>query len=197
MTLTRRQNEVLHYLRQRREAGLDAPTLDELCDAMGTQSRGSMHKHVSALVERGFVKPNDGRRRGVLLAHTSEDDTVPVLGDIAAGAPLTSVEIDDRVTVPPSMRRSKQTYAIRVRGDSMRDAGILDGDLAIINPVDKVRDGSIVAVLIDNQEVTLKELARDGDFVELRPANPNYPTRRYSAERVAIQGVLSGILRDY
>ena len=196
MTLTRRQRDVLAYLKERQKADLDPPTLDELCEAMGTQSRGSMHKHVSALIHEGLVAANDGQRRGVHLADLSRPNSIPLLGEISAGSPMLSTTVEEYVDVPEKLR-SESVFAIRVRGDSMRDAGILDGDLAIIEPTERVRDGDIVAALIDSQEVTLKELARDDEWIDLKPANPAYPTRRYSADRVVIQGTLRGIVREY
>lgn len=196
MTLTRRQRDVLAYLQERQEADLDPPTLDELCDAMGTQSRGSMHKHVSALIHEGLVAANDGQRRGVRLAGPAPGHSIPLLGEISAGSPMLSTSVEEYVDVPEKLR-SGSAFAIRVRGDSMRDAGILDGDLAIIEPAERVRDGNIVAALIDGQEVTLKELARVDEWIDLKAANPAYPTRRYAAERVVIQGALRGIVREY
>ena len=129
--LTRRQRAVLDYLRENEDRFVDAPTLDELCDAMGLSSRGSMHKHVMALIGTGFVEPMDRKQRGVRLRESNEEvgeRDLPLLGAIAAGRPIEAIAGPDVIDVPASLRSTKPCYVLKVRGDSMIDA-VFDGTM--------------------------------------------------------------------
>lgn len=200
--LTRRQQSILDYLRERCQSEAPAPTLDELCRALGLRSRGSMHKHVQALVAAGLVEPLSGKQRGVRLsaAHGDERLTLPLLGRIAAGRPIEALEDPQQLEVPARLRGRGQCYVLQVRGDSMIDEGILDGDWVVIEPRDDARDGEIVVALIDGEEATLKRIEQTQGACILHPANAagaGFNPMRYAPERVQIRGVVTGQMRAY
>ncbi len=196
--LTRKQMAVYDHLRRRAEGGARAPTLDELCAEMGLNSRGSMHKHVHALVQAGLVHPPD-RRRGVRLtgADKSEADSLPLAGRIAAGKPIEALEQADRIQVPESLRTRKTCFVLQVTGDSMTGAGILDGDFVVVEQRNHARNGEIVVALIDDEEATLKRIEQRPKKVLLHPENPALSTMEYAPDRVRIQGVVVGQMRTY
>lgn len=197
--LTRRQQAILEYLRESREHQLHPPTLDELCRALGLRSRGSMHKHVQALVKAGFVEARSGKQRGVRLRKPDTDDetTLPLLGRIAAGRPIEAVEDPQELEVPRLLRGQGRCYVLQVRGDSMIDAGILDGDWVVVEERDHARDGELVVALIDGEEATLKRIEQTPCACILHPANADLAPLRYVPERVRIQGVVTGQMRSY
>lgn len=200
LSLTAGQRQLHEHLRARQQQGLAPATLDQLCAELGLSSRGSLHKQVSALVDAGLVEPMDGKQRGVRLRAappSKEDDSLPLLGRIAAGRPIDALPGHDRIRVPPEMRPRGEGYALSVRGDSMRDAGILDGDTVIIESRNHARAGEIVVALIDGETATLKRLRYRDGWIDLESENPEHPTQRYTADRVQIQGVLCGLLRRY
>lgn len=201
LSLTAGQRQLHQHLRERQSAGMAPATLDQLCAELGLTSRGSLHKQVSALVEAGLVEPMDGKQRGVRLRPSPavEDDgnSLPLLGKIAAGRPIDALAGHERVTVPPQMRPRGDGYALAVSGDSMRDAGILDGDLVIVEAREHARSGEIVVALIDGESATLKRLRPRNGWIELESENPDHPTQRYEPERVRIQGVVVGLMRRY
>ena len=198
--LTRRQRAVLDYLRENEDRFVDAPTLDELCDAMGLSSRGSMHKHVMALIDTGFVEPMDRKQRGVRLRESAEEvgeRDLPLLGAIAAGRPIEAIAGPDVIDVPASLRSAKPCYVLKVRGDSMIEDGILDGDYVVIEQRGNANNGDIVVALIDEEEATLKRiLQRPGEIV-LCPANSEMEAMHFTPDRVRIQGVVVGQMRQY
>ena len=197
-SLTRRQQQVLYYLRERAVEGAPAPHLDEICAALGVRSRGSLHKHVRALVAAGLVEPMDGRQRGVRLsADAARADHLELLGRIAAGRPIEALAEPESVEVPARLRGTGASYVLEVRGDSMSGAGILDGDWVVIERRDSARDGEIVVALIDDEEATLKRIERHAGEVWLHPASDDHAVQRYAAARVRVQGVLVGLLRSY
>jgi len=193
-SLTRRQQDIVDYLRQRAGRGLPAPSLDEVCAALGVVSRGSMHKHVAALAEAGVIEPMHGLRRGLRLA-AAPAEGVPLLGRIAAGRPIEAVTHDERVDVPAWLRPPGDCYVLEVRGDSMQDEGIFDGDRVVVAARSEARDGEVVVALLDGTEATLKTLRRRGRRVVLQPANRAYAPIEVDADRVAIQGVVTGLMR--
>ncbi len=196
INLTRRQEEILVLLKS---GGFGhAPTLDELCTALGLSSRGSMHKQVQALVEAGLVEPLGGRQRGVRLTDAAGgDDELPLLGRIAAGRPIEALSTPETIQVPPALRGRGECYVLEVRGDSMIDEGILDGDWVVIESRDQARNGEIVVALVDDAEATLKRIEQRPGWVLLHPANPSMEALKYAPERVRIQGVLVGQMRRY
>lgn len=196
--LTRRQHDLLDYLRRRREQGLLPPSLTEICRDLGLVSRGSLHKQVMALVRADLVEPMQGKQRGVrLLEGPDEHGQVPLLGAIAAGRPIEAVLRQERVEVPQWLSAGRSCYALKVKGDSMRDAGILDGDVVLVEPRVEVRNGETVVALIDGEEATLKRIEQHPGEVLLFPENSAHTVQRYTPDRVAVQGVVIGALRRY
>jgi repressor LexA len=233
--LTRKQYELLRFINERlKEAGVP-PSFDEMKDALDLRSKSGIHRLITALEERGFIRrlPNRARaieviklpelsgggngnsRRGftpsviegtlgkVRSSATSEDDgnrpvAVPVMGRIAAGTPIEALQTRSHtISVPPDMLGSGEHYALEVRGDSMVDAGILDGDMALIQRNDSADTGDIVVALIDEEEATLKRFRRRGASIALEPANTSYEVRILPPNRVRIQGKLIGLYRKY
>lgn len=199
LQLTSRQRSVYAYLCSRAAAGESPPTLDALCHALGLRSRGSMHKHVQALVDAGLVEAMQGRQRGVRLRPQSPEDPgrLPLLGYIAAGRPIEAVTNHQMVEVPGALRNSARCYVLQVRGDSMIDDGILDGDWVVVESREHARNGEIVVALVDDQEATLKRIEQQPGRVLLHPANATMEPFVYAPERVRIQGVVVGQMRSY
>lgn len=197
--LTRRQQEILEFLRTHAREFEHPPTLEELCQALGLSSRGSLHKHIQALVEAGLVEPMDGRQRGVRLTESARlpEDSLPWLGTIAAGRPLEAVDIPEQVSVPGWLRGKGECFVLKVRGDSMIDEGILDGDWVVVEQREHARNGEIVVALIDGWEATLKRIEQHRDRVVLHPANPRLEPMIYEPHRVQIRGVVVGQMRSY
>jgi repressor LexA len=197
--LTRRQRTILEYLRDSRNEQRHPPTLEELCRALGLRSRGSMHKHVQALVTAGLVEPLSGKQRGVRLRESPEGDglSLPLLGRIAAGRPIEALEDPRELEVPGHLRGKGRCYVLEVRGDSMIDEGILDGDWVVIEERNHARDGEIVVALIDDEEATLKRIEQTAEACILHPANPELKALCYAPDRIRIQGVVVGQMRAY
>jgi repressor LexA len=197
--LTRRQQTILEHLRESQLRQAHPPTLDELCRALGLRSRGSMHKHIQALVEAGYVEPLSGKQRGVRLSASTVNNpaTLPLLGRIAAGRPIEALQDPQELDVPRQLRGKGRCYVLQVRGDSMVDEGILDGDWVVVEQRDHARDGEIVVALIDGEDATLKRIEQLPDVCVLHPANPALEPQRYAPERVQIQGVIVGQMRAY
>jgi repressor LexA len=198
MRLTRRQQEILDFLRDHAEQLAHPPTLNELCAMLGLRSRGSLHKRVQALVAAGFLESMDGQHRGIrLVPEVSVDEGIPFLGTIAAGRPIEAVPQPEFIQVPPRLRTERPCYVLRVRGDSMRDAGILDGDYAVIEQRETARDGEIVVALVRGEEVTLKRILQEPGRVILYPENSSMAALELDPNEVQIQGVLVGQMRSY
>ena len=201
--LTRRQRSILESLRASRLDQAHPPTLDELCRALGLRSRGSLHKHIQALVAAGYIEPLSGKQRGVRLCASHPErradgvESLPLLGRIAAGRPIEALEDPQSLEVPRQLRGKGRCYVLQVRGDSMVDAGILDGDWVVVEQRDVARDGEIVVALIDDEEATLKRIEQSADACILHPANPDLVALSYAPERVRIQGVVVGQMRAY
>ena len=197
--LTRRQQAILDHLRESRNNQAHPPTLDELCRALGLRSRGSMHKHVQALVDAGYVEPLSGKQRGVRLREPDGTDieTLPLLGRIAAGRPIEALDNPQPLEVPTQLRGKGRCYVLQVSGDSMIDEGILDGDWVVIEQRDHARDGEIVVALIDGEDATLKRIEQTPSACILHPANPDLNPMRYAPHQVHIQGVVVGQMRAY
>lgn len=196
--LTAREAEILDLITQHIARHGTAPSLTEIAAALGIRSKGSVHRYVHSLVAKRYLKPAKGRWRALRLAESkSESQSLPLVGRIAAGRPLEAVTGVDAVNLNELFVRPGH-YLVKVTGDSMREAGILDGDMVIADRRDTAEVGDIVVALIDQQEATLKRLGpRRGGRVELRPANPEFAPQIYDAERVRIQGVVVGSVRVY
>lgn len=201
-TLTRRQQEIYDYLRDHLDDFAHPPTLDELCDALGLKSRGSLHKQIQALIEAGLVEPMNNLRRGIRLAEddlvtAADSDALPLYGYIAAGRPIEAISNPESIDVPAQLRTPNPCYVLEVRGDSMIEEGILDGDWVVIEHREQARNGEIVVALVDGEEATLKRLEKRSNEVILHPANSTLSAMHFSPERVQIQGVLVGQMRRY
>lgn len=198
--LTRRQQEIYDYLKNNQAQFAQPPTLTELCDALGLSSRGSMHKQIQALVDAGLIEPMNNQRRGIRLtasANDSDDDSVPMMGYIAAGQPIEAIETPQSMHVPEALRSNRPCYVLQVKGDSMIDEGILDGDWVIIEQKNTARNGEIVVALVDNSDATLKRIEQKPGEVILHPANTQMQPMHYHPDQVHIQGVLVGQMRSY
>ena len=221
--LTRKQHELLCYIHDRlAETGV-SPSFEEMKEALELKSKSGVHRLISALEERGFIRrlPNRARALEVIkmperggAATTPAGNVVPfrapsppqpandvieipLHGRIAAGTPIEALQGTEGLAVPAALLGPGEHYALEVAGDSMVDEGILDGDYALIRKADTARDGEIVVALIDNEEATLKTFRREGSMIRLDPANRNYSAQRYRPDQVQIQGRLAGLLRRY
>jgi repressor LexA len=198
MQLTKRQTEIYHYLRDNADHFDHPPTHDELCEALGLSSRGSLHKHIQALIQAGLVEPMEHTRRGIRLVEQAEQETgIPFLGTIAAGRPLEAIAQPETMQVPEELLGKNPCYVLQVRGDSMIEAGILDGDYVVIEQRDSARNNEIVVALVNNEEATLKRIEQQPGQVILHPANAAMTALIYSPDEVQVQGVLCGLLRSY
>jgi repressor LexA len=229
--LTRKQFELLRFIHERlKEAGIP-PSFDEMKDALDLRSKSGIHRLITALEERGFIRrlPNRARaieviklpepvgaattRRGFTpsviegdlgrVRATSDEEggrpvTIPVMGRIAAGTPIEAIQTRSHtIQVPPDLLTTGDHFALEVRGDSMIDAGILDGDTVLIRKGDAAETGDIVVALIDDEEATLKRFRRRGASIALEPANSSYEVRILPPNRVRVQGKLVGLFRKY
>ena len=198
MTLTRRQQQIYEYLVDNADHFDHPPTHDELCQALGLSSRGSLHKHIRALVRAGLVEPMDGSHRGIrLIEQPPVAEGIPLLGRIAAGRPIEAVTQPETMQVPEELLGRGICYVLQVSGDSMLEVGILDGDYVVIEQRDSARNGEIVVALVNNEEATLKRIEQQPGRVILHPANAAMEPMTYSPDAVQIQGILRGLMRRY
>ncbi len=227
--LTRKQHELLTYINQRLKTDGVSPSFDEMKDALGLRSKSGIHRLITALEERGFIRRLPHRARALTVLQLPEavaapgsypanvisgrfktalsgpsvdgkTDTVslPLYGRIAAGTPIEALrDPSNTIELPASMLGRGEHYALEIAGDSMLDAGILDGDMAIIERCETAESGSIVVALVDDEEVTLKRLRRKGGSIALEPANTKYETRIFPPHRVKLQGRMIALLRRY
>ncbi len=226
--LTRKQHELICFINDRLEETGVSPSFEEMKDALSLKSKSGVHRLISALEERGFIRRLANRARALEVLKMPEraggekrpggatsaalakapprpappqpaNDVVeiPLHGRIAAGVPIEAFEGDSTLSVPAALLGSGDHYALEVSGDSMVEAGILDGDYALIKRQDVARDGEIVVALVDESEATLKYFRREGAMVRLDPANRAYDPQRYSPDQVRVQGKLAGLLRRY
>ena len=199
-TLTDKQRAVLDFIQRYISIHTVAPKLQEIADGIGITSRGVAHRYVQALVDTGFITVDNGQHRGIHLLKTNphrSQSSIPLLGKIAAGRPIEAIAGDDELDLSDFF--GKGNFAIRVQGDSMIDAGILDGDMVVIEFKETAENGDIVVALIDESETTLKRFKRSdkGKYIKLIPANSTMEPMVYEADRVRIQGILVGQLRRY
>ncbi len=197
--LTRRQQEIYEYLCHHSDEFPHPPTLDELCNALGLSSKGSLHKQIQALIEAGLVEPMNNQRRGIRLSDGRVDDEgrLPLLGYIAAGQPIEAIDQQESIQVPDFLRTAKPCYVLQVKGDSMIDEGIFDGDHIVVEQSDTARNGEIVVALVDGTDATLKRIEQKKGAVVLHPANAGMKPMRFSPDQVQIQGILVGQMRRY
>ena len=222
--LTKKQYELLLFINERlKETGV-SPSFDEMKEALNLKSKSGIHRLITALEERGFIKRLAHRARALEVVklpdtmassmsaptrapaaanapQAANDDnavTVSVMGRIAAGTPIEALQEEvNQISVPIEMMRSGEHYALEVHGDSMIDAGIFDGDTAIIQSGATAENGEIIVALVEGNEATLKRLRRKGEMIALEAANPAYETRIFRADQVRVQGRLVGLMRKY
>jgi repressor LexA len=223
--LTKKQYELLLFINERlKETGV-SPSFDEMKEALNLKSKSGIHRLITALEERGFIKRLAHRARALEVVklpdtmatsmsaptrhapsatnppQAANDDsavTVSVMGRIAAGTPIEALQEEvNQISVPIEMMRSGDHYALEVHGDSMIDAGIFDGDTAIIQSGDTAENGEIIVALVEGHEATLKRLRRKGEMIALEAANPAYETRIFRSDQVRVQGRLVGLMRKY
>ena len=225
--LTKKQQQLLSFIDKRvSETGV-SPSFEEMKDALGLKSKSGIHRLITALEERGFIRrlPHRARALEVLRSPTAEVGKkakgasvvkpdfsrkgaaaptggefadLPVLGRIAAGTPIEAIQHEvDRVAAPAALMASGEHYILEVQGESMIEAGIHDGDMAIIQRKDDATTGDIVVALVDGEEATLKRLRKKGASIALEAANPEFETRIYGSDRVSVQGRLVGLMRRY
>ena len=225
--LTTKQHQLLCFIHDRLGDTGVSPSFEEMKEALDLKSKSGVHRLISALEEREFIRrlPNRARalevtrmpERNAALATQSATVTpirpsakpralpvaandiieLPLHGRIAAGLPIEAIEGQSSLSVPAALLGPGEHYALEVAGDSMVEEGILDGDYALVRKTDTARDGEIVVALIDDSEATLKTFRREGQMIRLDPANRNYAPQRYTPDQVRIQGRLSGLLRRY
>ncbi len=216
--LTEKQYNLLMYINKvNRETG-QCPSFDEMKDAIGLKSKSGIHALISSLEERNFIRklPHKARALEVIRLPKFKPQAIldeekkreqalhngsvqiPLYGKIAAGTPIEALANEtETVSVPFDMVALGKYYALTIEGNSMVDAGIMDGDTAIIRKQEQADNGKIVVALIDNNEATLKVLKKEGNIINLLPCNKEYNIQTYTSDRVKIQGVLSGIIRQY
>ena len=227
--LTAKQHELIRFIQQRLEDTGISPSFEEMKEALDLKSKSGVHRLISALEERGFIRRLPNRARALEVVKLPEDAVtgsdkpsaandlvgaamptktvapepandiidVPLHGRIATGAPIEAIEGQSSMPVPAALLGPGEHYALEVSGDSMIEAGIFDGDFALVKRTDSARDGEIVVALVDNEEATLKYLRKDAGRVILDPANGAYDPQVYDAHRVQVQGKLAGLLRRY
>ena len=212
--LTRKQSELLTYLSDHMQQHDVPPSFDEMRDALGLASKSGVHRLVSGLEERGYIRRLANRARAIeilkpVTAAAGEVVTravetasnlvsLPLLGRIAAGTPIEALsDPTNHLEIPASMVGSGEHFALEIVGDSMVGAGILDGDTVVIQRAETARHGEIVVALINQQEATLKTLLKEPGRVGLEAANPRYETRYFSTGEVEVQGKLAGLIRNY
>ena len=214
--LTSKQRELLLFVHDRLGQTGVSPSFDEMREALELKSKSGVHRLISALEERGFIRrlPNRARALEVLKVPDSSataapapkasvpapaNDTIdiPLHGRIAAGTPIEALQGSETFSVPAALLGPGEHYALEVSGDSMVEEGILDGDFALIRKADVARDGEIVVALVNEEEATLKTFRREGNMIRLDPANRMYEAQRYRPEQVRIQGRLAGLIRRY
>lgn len=199
MALTRRQREVLDFIKDFIQEQGYSPSLEEIGGHFGLSSVATVHKHVQHLVQKGHLRKAWNRSRSVEPVEQAEPGfDIPLLGTVAAGTPIEAIEIPEHITVPESLRRNgTPQYALRVSGDSMIEEQIRDGDTVIVERRQEARDGEMVVALIRGEETTLKKLYRNGPTVRLMPANPSMKPIEVPAGEVEVRGVVTGLLRSY
>ena len=228
--LTAKQHELLLFINRRLEDSGISPSFEEMKEALDLKSKSGVHRLISALEERGFIRRLPNRARALEVIRQPEDAAppavakpkaandligartpapamrpqpandvieIPLHGRIAAGAPIEAMEDFQSLPVPAALLGPGDHYALEVSGDSMIDAGIFDGDFALIRRTSTARDGEIVVALVNNEEATLKYLHRDSGNVRLDPANTAYEAQVYAPAQVEVQGKLAGLLRRY
>ena len=200
LPLTKRQREILDYLNDFIQQHGYAPSLEEIGRRFGLSSLATVHKHLTNLQEKGFIRRAWNRSRSVELVpiHVGTRSLeLPLLGYVAAGAPIEAIAGSETIAVPEDLVGKRDTYVLRVRGNSMIDEQIRDGDFVIVEDRKTAQNGEMVIALLRGTEVTLKKLYRENGAVRLQPANPAMQPLVLDADQVQIQGVVVGVMRKY
>ena len=198
----KRERDLLQFISQYMQKNGFAPTLAEICDGLGLRSPATVHEHIANLIDKGVLKKEEGARRGLeivdqrVMGWVQTAVEVPLAGRIAAGSPIEAInDHTAAVTVPPDMIGKKKCFALQVRGDSMKDAAILDGDFVICEETSDASNGDIVVALLSNNFATLKRFFKEPDHVRLEPANSSM--HPIITNEVTIQGKVVGVIRNY
>jgi repressor LexA len=200
LPLTKRQREILDYLGEFIQQHGYAPSLEEIGRRFGLSSLATVHKHLANLQEKGFIKRAWNRSRSVELVPARLGGRaleLPLLGFVAAGAPIEAIATAEAISVPEDFVGKRDTYVLRVRGDSMIDEQIRDGDFVIVEDRKTAENGEMVIALVSGYDVTLKKFYRDNGRVRLQPANPTMHALVLPADQVQVQGVVIGVMRKY
>ncbi len=200
MALTRRQREVFDFIREFIQQKGYSPSLEEIGSNLGLSSVATVHKHVQHLVEKGRLRKSWNRSRSVEPVPEDDEETltVPLLGTVAAGAPIEAIEVSESIEVPRAMVGNPAgTFVLRVVGDSMIDEQIREGDYVVVDGHREAQEGETVVALLGGEDATLKKLYRDGPNVRLVPANARLQPLVVPADQVKIRGVVRGLLRRY
>lgn len=198
--LTIKQKKLLDYIQSYYEDSSIFPTYDEMKEALNIKSKSSIHKLISSIEERGFIKRIPHKARAIEFTETKANEKqIPFLGRIAAGNPIEAITGSfEKIHVPEYLvNSSNEHFALEVIGDSMKDDGILNGDIVIIKKTNMATTGQTVVALIDDNEVTLKRFRSFKNSVALEPSNPLFKTRIFGLDRVNIQGILVGLIRKF
>ena len=200
LPLTKRQREILDYLNDFIQQHGYAPSLEEIGRRFGLSSLATVHKHLTNLQEKGFIKRSWNRSRSVELIPArmgTRSVEVPLLGYVAAGAPIEAIAGAETINIPEDLVGKRDTYVLRVKGDSMIDEQIRDGDLVIVEDRKTAENGEMVIALVSGADVTLKKFYREQGRIRLQPANPAMQPIMVEADQVQIQGVVVGVMRKY
>ena len=200
LPLTKRQREILDYLQDFIQQHGYAPSLEEIGRRFGLSSLATVHKHLTNLQEKGFIKRAWNRSRSVEMIPTNSGGRsvdLPLLGYVAAGVPIEAVTSNETIAVPEDLVGRRETYVLRVRGNSMIDEQICDGDFVIVEDRKTAQNGETVVALLGGSDVTLKKLYRENGRVRLQPANPTMQPLFVEADQVQVQGVVVGVMRKY
>ena len=200
LPLTKRQREILDYLNEFIQQHGYAPSLEEIGRRFGLSSLATVHKHLTNLQDKGFIKRAWNRSRSVEMVQARSGGRaveLPLLGYVAAGLPIEAVASNETIAVPDDLIGKRETYVLRVRGDSMIDEQIRDGDVVVVEERETARNGETVIALVDGDGVTVKQYQRQGAVIKLVPANPTVAVLELAEDRVRVQGVVIGVLRRF
>jgi len=200
MPITKRQKEILEYLRAFLLEEGYSPTLEEIANHFGLASLNGVYKHLKVLEERGFIRRLSNRARSIQLLDSNsppDSHSLPLLGYVAAGQPIEAIANSDEISIPEMFHTPGDNYVLRVEGDSMIDQQIQDGDLVVVERRESAQNGETVVALVDDEQATLKRYYREGSRIRLQPANPEMEPIIVGEDRVRVQGVVVGLMRKY
>ena len=201
MALTKRQRQILDYVESFIEAYGYSPSFEEIAEHFGYSSLATVHEHLSNLEQKGFLRKNYNKSRSLEVVRAEMGVLaveLPLLGSVAAGLPIEAIRDEDTVSVPHDMVRSGNNYVLRVKGNSMVDEQIRDGDYIIVNSRQTAENGEMVVALVGGDSATVKKFYREKDGrIRLQPANPTMQPMYFQAEEVEIQGIVVGVIRKY